>query len=297
MTPIERAKLSFEGLYTGDTFGQQFFGPEESVLPKIENRIEPEGTCHYTDDTAMASSVLEILEQYGEVKQNTLATLFAKRYMQDPRRGYGGSMHDTLQEIYRGNSWKQITQRAFEGMGSYGNGAAMRVSPLGAYFSDDLKKVVKQAALSAQVTHAHIEASAGAIGIAVAAAIACQWRQRRKPINTSEFLSEVTQWLPESEVKSRVLSASRFSSNTSMMHAVSVLGNGVLVSAQDTVPLALWCAARHLDNYTEALWFTVSALGDRDTTCAMVGGIVACHTGFEGIPVTWLEAREKILEN
>jgi ADP-ribosylglycohydrolase len=296
MTPIERAQLSFEGLYTGDTFGQQFFGPEESVLPKIANRVEPEGSWHYTDDTIMALSVLEILEKYREVKQDTLAQTFAKRYMKDPRRGYGGSMHDTLQEIYRGKSWKQITQSAFEGMGSYGNGAAMRVSPIGAYFSDDLAKVVKQAALSAKVTHAHVEASAGAVGIAVAAATAYQWRQQKKSVNTSEFLNEVVQWLPDSEVKSRVLKASRFSPNASMMHAISVLGNGVLVSAQDTVPLALWCAAKHLDNYVEALWLTVSALGDRDTTCAMVGGIVACYTGLEAIPGKWLEAREKIVE-
>jgi hypothetical protein len=56
------------------------------------------------------------------------------------------------------------------------------------------------------------------------------------------------------------------------------------LSAQDTVPFALWCAARHLDDYAEALRLTVSGLGDRDTTCAIVGGIVACFTGEEGIP-------------
>jgi ADP-ribosylglycohydrolase len=297
MKPIERAKLSFEGLYTGDTFGQQFFGLEESILPKIENREEPEGMWHYTDDSAMAVSLLEILEKYGEVRQDTLAQTFARRYMQDPRRGYGGSMHDTLQQIARGGSWKQITTSAFEGMGSYGNGAAMRVSLLGAYFADDLKKAVKQATLSAEVTHAHSEAAAGAIGIAVAAAIAYQWRQQNKAVNTSEFLTEVARWLPESEVKSRVIQAIRFSFSTTITHAISVLGNGVLVSAQDTVPLALWCAARHLDNFPEAMWLTVSALGDRDTTCAMVGGIVACHTGLEGIPKKWLESREKIVVN
>lgn len=294
MKPIDRATISFEGVYTGDTFGQQFFGPEEVVLPEIENRVEPKGSWHYTDDTVMALSLLEILEKHGEVKQDALAQAFAKRYMQDPRRGYGGSMHDTLQQIARGGSWKQITTSAFEGMGSYGNGAAMRVSPLGAYFADDLKKVVEQATLSAEVTHAHSEASAGAIGIAVAAAIACQWEGQNKPVNASQFLNEVALWLPESEVKSRVLQATRFSPGTSLMHAVSVLGNGILVSAQDTVPLALWCAAKHLDNFTEALWLTVSALGDRDTTCAMVGGIVACYRGFEGIPILWRKAREPL---
>lgn len=296
MTPIERAQLSFEGLYTGDTFGQQFFGKEEIVLDIIAWRSIPEAPWEYTDDTAMALSVVEILEHYGEIQQDALAEAFARRYMRDSRRSYGGSMHDTLKQIANGASWQHITRSAFEGIGSYGNGAAMRVSPLGAYFADNLSKVVQQVRLSAEVTHAHPEASAGAIGVAVATALAYQWKQEQKALDTSQFLAEVTTWLPESEVKSKVLQATRFSPNTTLAHAVSVLGNGVLVSAQDTVPLALWCAARHLDNFGEALWLTVSALGDRDTTCAMVGGIVACYKGLEAIPVSWREAREKIVE-
>ncbi len=62
----------------------------------------------------------------------------------------------------------------------------------------------------------------------------------------------------------------------------------------DTVPFCLWCAAQYLDNYEEAMWATVSALGDRDTTCAIVGGIVACYNGVEGIPPDWLAAREPL---
>jgi ADP-ribosylglycohydrolase len=56
----------------------------------------------------------------------------------------------------------------------------------------------------------------------------------------------------------------------------------------------MWCAAQHLDNYEEALWLTVSGLGDRDTTCAIVGGIVSLHTGVEGIPAAWRRAREPL---
>jgi ADP-ribosylglycohydrolase len=42
------------------------------------------------------------------------------------------------------------------------------------------------------------------------------------------------------------------------------------------------------------LWLTVSGLGDRDTTCAIVGGIVACHVGLKSIPKDWLKQREKL---
>ena len=79
-----------------------------------------------------------------------------------------------------------------------------------------------------------------------------------------------------------------------MRAAASILGNGSMVTAQDTVPFALWSAACHLNDYEEALWATVSGLGDRDTTCAMVGGVVVMYTGVRSIPKEWLDCREPI---
>jgi ADP-ribosylglycohydrolase len=81
---------------------------------------------------------------------------------------------------------------------------------------------------------------------------------------------------------------------TSVRHAASVLGSGVLISAPDTVPFALWSAAGHLDDLPEALWQTVAGWGDRDTTCAISGGVVAARTGTGAVPAPWLQAREPI---
>ncbi len=76
--------------------------------------------------------------------------------------------------------------------------------------------------------------------------------------------------------------------------AARVLGSGFLVTAPDTVPYALWCAARHLDDYAEALLTTLEGDGDCDTNCAIAGGIVALyrHAEGKGIPEAWLSARE-----
>ena len=63
--------------------------------------------------------------------------------------------------------------------------------------------------------------------------------------------------------------------------------------AQDTVPFALWCVARHLGDFEEAMWRTVSGLGDRDTTCAIAGGIIAAAP-TASIPSEWLDAREDL---
>jgi ADP-ribosylglycohydrolase len=56
------------------------------------------------------------------------------------------------------------------------------------------------------------------------------------------------------------------------------------------VPLCLWVAAKRAADYEGALWETVAALGDRDTTCAIVGGIVAL--GPTQIPAEWMARRE-----
>ncbi|MFD8417351.1 ADP-ribosylglycohydrolase family protein [Streptomyces sp. NPDC059650] len=77
-------------------------------------------------------------------------------------------------------------------------------------------------------------------------------------------------------------------------HAASVLGSGYRMSAPDTVPFALWCAAGWMDDLPEALWQTVGGWGDRDTTCAIAGGVVAARTGTDGIPAAWRAVREDV---
>jgi ADP-ribosylglycohydrolase len=80
----------------------------------------------------------------------------------------------------------------------------------------------------------------------------------------------------------------------SLFGGAGSFGNGARVSAEDTVPFVLWSAARNLARFETARWETVSALGDRDTTCAIVGGIVALCCGEVGIPADWLERREPL---
>jgi ADP-ribosylglycohydrolase len=60
----------------------------------------------------------------------------------------------------------------------------------------------------------------------------------------------------------------------------------------------LWmcCGPPLSHDYTAAFWLTASGLGDVDTTCAIAGGIVASHTGVEGIPASWIAAREPLPE-
>lgn len=240
----------------------------------------------------MALSVYEVLRKHGQIDQNLLAQSFAENY--DINRGYGPAMHRLLQAIQGGEDWHKVAASQFGGQGSYGNGAAMRVAPLGAYFADAPSKVVEQAALSALITHTHPEGVAGAIAVAIAAAIAWQMKEAKIRPRCAEFLDAILPYVPDSEVRRKIRQARDFPEGTSMRFAASVLGTGHQVSAQDTVPFALWCAGEKLDNFEEALWLTVSGLGDRDTTCAIVGGIVVLYTGRESLPLAWIEAREML---
>lgn len=94
--------------------------------------------------------------------------------------------------------------------------------------------------------------------------------------------------------RARIGQARRLPASYAVATAASVLGNGTRLSAQDTVPFTLWALARHLDSFEDALWTTVSALGDRDTTCAIVGGIAALLHGEAALPAPWLAAAEPI---
>ncbi|MEO0688124.1 MAG: ADP-ribosylglycohydrolase family protein, partial [Cyanobacteria bacterium J06649_11] len=260
----------------------------------IASRAIPATPWYYTDDTQMALSIYLVLREYGEINQDELAQSFSRRY--DEERGYGAGMMRLLSNIRDGGKWQDLSPNLFSGQGSYGNGGAMRVAPIGAYFADDMDLVVEQARKSAEVTHAHSEGIAGAIAIAVGAAFACQLRDSGDFLNKSksEFLDLILPFIPESEVASKVRRARDLRDDIDVNSATAILGNGTKVSAQDTVPFALWCAAQCLDNYEEALWLTVSGLGDRDTTCAIVGGIVALSAGVESIPDEWLKAREDL---
>jgi len=293
MKPEERmkyAKCALDGIALGDCFGQTFFVPEKEAYQRIRAREILEEPWHFTDDTVMAIAIYRILGQYGEINQDKLAELFAKNYLLDWHRGYGGTAHSILQAIGAGKDWREAASSAFDGMGSMGNGGAMRAAPIGAYFADDLDKVIYHAKASAEVTHAHIEGIAGAIAVAVAAAFLLNKRMGTYDKDGTIFLKDIADKLPESDTKYKILSAASVNKESEIAFVVSVLGNGMNLTAQDTVPFCLWCAAYYYHSMEEALWKAVSALGDRDTTCAIVGGIVSLYV--DKVPQQWIDYME-----
>ncbi len=293
MERLERARLSLEGLSVADSLGGFFeFSQPGRLSHFVKNRVLPDTQWRWTDDTNMALSIYSILRQYGEIDQDKLAANFASHF--DRRRGYGRGARHVLSQILLGANWREVTTKLFDG-GSFGNGGAMRVAPIGGYFADDIDAVVKNARLSAEITHIHPEGIAGAVAIAVAAAMAWQFRDSERPTRQA-FIESILPHIPESFVRNACEKACYLPDDTLIEEVVEVLGNGSAVAAQDTVPFVLWYAGKYLDNYEEAFWKTASGGGDVDTTCAMVGGIVALYVGAENIPSVWKSRCEPLPE-
>jgi ADP-ribosylglycohydrolase len=292
---VERTKLSLDGLGLGDALGEMM-GYQAHAAPRrlAENNL-PAGPWFHTDDTEMAISIVHVLKSHGYVEQDALAKRFARRFERDPERGYGSMTRIQMREINAGAKWRDMAANAFGGQGSMGNGSAMRVAPLGAYFADNLEQCAEDARASSLVTHTHPEGVAGAMAVAVAAAMA--WELRSSPDANREriFFEAVLQHTPESKVRRGILLASTIPPEIPEADVARSLGNGSLVTAPDTVPFCIWMAAHHLDGFVAALGKTVSVGGDCDTNAAIVGGIVALSAGRGSIPTEWLKAREPIL--
>jgi ADP-ribosylglycohydrolase len=288
-TRIARARLALDGLSVGDAFGERFFVSPSSVRGLIDARALPASPWKCTDDTVMAVSIVDVLHSHGTVDRDVLALHFGRRYVKDIYRGYGGTAHDILRAISLGSSWSEAARSAFDGTGSKGNGGAMRAAPVGAYFERELERAAAEAAKSAEVTHAHPEGQAGAVAVAVAAAMI---RSAQTP---AEVFAAVLAHTPSGATRAGIERASSLNSDRSVEAAVEELGNGSRVLSEDTVPFCLWCVAKAFHSYEEALWTAVAGLGDRDTTCAIVGGLLSLRDAT-AIPEDWLRWREPLAE-
>ena len=293
MKANERALVSLKGLSVGDALGESFFGPQGVVLARIRAKNLPTRRRRYTDDTQMAISVVDALLTHGRIDQDYLARRFAERLEYD--RGYGLGALGILDAIRSGSDWRDVARGAFGGRGSFGNGAAMRVAPVGAFFGSDIEQVIENARLSAEITHTHPEGIAGAVAVALAASVAATLQGTKKRFAAAAYFDRIVQNTPDSAVRDGIVRATKIPLSAPPLEAARILGSGQGISAQDTVPFVVWSAGGNMLSFEEAFWKTVEGLGDRDTTCAMVGGVVSLSTQTP-IPPHWIELTEELAE-
>ncbi|MFH9013606.1 ADP-ribosylglycohydrolase family protein [Streptomyces sp. NPDC017943] len=283
---LDRALAGLRGLTVGDALGSQYFVPVN--YPLLKRREVPDGPWQWTDDTEMACSVVAVLAAHHRIDQDALARSFAEHH--DADRGYGPAVGRLLGRVREGGDWRELAAALFNGQGSWGNGAAMRIAPLGAWYAGDPEQATHQAEISAYTTHQHREAVVGAMAVAAAAAFAAA---PDGPPGPEALLDGVIDLVPKSAVGAGLRRARDMLDYGDAATVAAVLGCGRRKTAHDTVPFALWSAARCLGDFEQGFWTTARAGGDIDTTCAIVGGVIAA--GKAGAPPAEWVARTEAL--
>lgn len=234
------------GAIIGDIVGSRFEGSCPNT--KAVELFHPD--CHFTDDTVLTVAIAHALlhqQDYG----NALHTYY-RRY---PQAGYGQSFRQ----------WGESDRpRPYN---SYGNGSAMRVSPVGFAF-DQLEQVLQEAKRTAVVTHNHPEGIRGAQATAAAVYLA---RHKRSKADIQNYLE------------------AQFGYDLS--HPLDQIAPAK-VTCQDAVPKAMMAFLAAKD-FEDTLRCTLLIGGDTDTIACIAGSVA--H-GFYGIPEDFANAAMAYLD-
>ncbi|MEM9448661.1 MAG: ADP-ribosylglycohydrolase family protein [Cyanobacteria bacterium P01_E01_bin.6] len=231
------------GAIAGDMIGSpyEFDNTKTKDFPLFTERSS------FTDDTILSVAVAELLLTTAEDERNYADTFkaYGRRYP-NPIGGYGA----------RFNAW--IWADDAEPYGSWGNGSAMRVSPIG-FAVDDLDTVLAEAKRSAEVTHNHLEGIKGAQATAAAVFMASRGASK-------------------AEIKAYVESQFGYNLSRSIDEIRPIYQYNE--SCQGTVPEALIAFLDSAD-FEDAVRNAVSLGGDSDTLTCITGGLAEA---FYGVP-------------
>jgi poly(ADP-ribose) glycohydrolase ARH3 len=250
------------------------FGGAHRILAK-----PPIERMYYTDDTQMTIAVAEALLRDGEIVEATLCERFVANY--DRNRGYGQGARRIINAMGAGEDWRHVAQTVFPG-GSLGNGAAMRVAPIGLLFHDDLDRVAEEARKSALLTHVHPVGVESAQLLAVAVALAV----RMEPFDRAAFYDELLSRAKTEEFRHPLQRAV-------VMTADDSVGQfGSSLQAHRSVVTSIAAFTENPGTYTNAI-ATALALGDDvDTVAAMAGALAGARLGISAVPSHLVELLE-----
>ena len=232
------------GAIAGDLVGSRF--EARPVKNKDFDLISPQ--CRITDDSVLSLAVAQSLMEGIPYADNLKA--FYRRY---PEAGYGGNF---MLWAASGDSDPYY---------SFGNGSAMRVSPVG-WSLETEEEVLREAEKSAAVTHNHPEGIKGAQAVALAVLRARHARDKGAIKDETE---------------------ERFAYDLSRSLADIRPGYRFDVTCQGSVPQAL-IAFLEADDFEDAVRNAVSLGGDSDTQACIAGAVAEAF--FGGIPESLCKA-------
>jgi len=186
-------------------------------------------------------------------------------------------------------SYAEAARSLFGGQGSFGNGAAMRIAPVGLFYHDapDLYEKARQSAI---VTHAHPVGVDGAAVLAWAIARAVRL-DPREPFPVVDLTQGLVDSARTPEVRDKMaLVRTLIAEDVPPPDAAKRLGRGVAV--HESMPFAVYAFLRHPHSFEACLFCAVLNGGDRDTLGAMACAISGAYLGVGAIPPAWREKLE-----
>lgn len=280
---IDKAKLQdkFRGAIIGVAIGDSLgAGLEGSyTLASIPDKLSP----HYTDDTAMTIGVAESLARCNGLNPEDMVAQFIKNYEKEPWRGYALGPPTIFRMIKSGYKFSNELDKLLFPGGSYGNGSAMRTTPIGLYYFSYPPEIIREKAyITSRITHSHPLAKEGSALIAYSVTLAL----KEEP----DILKKLFKFTKLKEYKEKILLIEHLLKKKTISSEVSrKLGNGV--EAINSVPSAIYSFIAN-DNFEDSVKYAVSLGGDTDTISAMCGGIAGAKYGMSGIPSKWIETVE-----
>jgi poly(ADP-ribose) glycohydrolase ARH3 len=275
------------GSALGDAIGELAFrGLREAEL---RSEIQRRDVLVYTDDTAMAIGLAESIAQVGGLDPRHLGDTFKANFRREPWRGYAAGP-PTVFSLVEGHGmfYAEAARSLFGGQGSFGNGAAMRIAPVGLFFHD-APDLYEQVRLSASVTHAHPVGVDGAAVLAQAVAQAVRLNPQ-EPFPLEQFSQGLVDWAQTPEMQGKmVLARTLVAEDAPPPDAARRLGRSVAV--HESLPFAVYAFLRHSESFEACLMCAILNGGDRDTLGAMACAISGAYLGIDAIPQAW---REKI---
>jgi len=256
---------------------------------RVQNFVANErGFGLYTDDTQMTIGLIESLIEVGKIDARNAAYKYANHY--EPQRGYGQGAHIILRKIdrERGDSYKTSARSVFAN-GSFGNGASMRIAPIGLAYrhasNEDLYKAVVDAIVC---THVHPDGIDAAYVQAKAVALLSllPGPSQFQPIPFLNELKAVAKGTAmQTKIQAIIDHLNDMSDDTTDKGIVAKTGNGVL--GCESTALALFTCCKYYKSPEDALVTVVGFGGDTDTSAAQLGALLGALHGTSWIPQRW----------
>lgn len=238
----------YENRILGGIVGDIIGSTREWENVKIEDfELFPEGS-RFTDDTVMTLAVAQWLMTDPEHTEAGLIKCMQFLGRKYPNAGYGG--------MFR----KWLKSENPQPYGSFGNGSAMRVSPVGLY-ANSMEEVLELARVAASVTHNHPEGIKGAQAIA-----ACIFIKRTEKLDVAGKMKRFVK--------------KHFGYNLDVDLREIRPDYGFDVTCQGSVPISIMAFLREPYDAEKAIRLAISMGGDSDTIGCMTSSIAATQRPF-----------------